>query len=158
MKKIALTFLLFVTVHATGCTPRPEEDVPQIGDSLSSTVPKEDAPASDLEGSRAQTDPTRENYILPMDTTFVLKQGSEAIIKVQGPLGDGCQHFEYIDSVKDGSMLKLTFWASRPKDPNTVCTQQMQAYQKEIRVPAIEYTSYLIVQPNGSTRSFPIRR
>lgn len=156
MKKIALPLILFVTVHVMSCTPRPEDDVPQIGDSLSTTVPIE-TPKVETPGDRGQTDPTRVNYILPVDTSFVSKEGGSTLIRVRGPLGDGCQKFEYIDSVANGSTMKLTFWASRPKDPNTVCTQQMQAYQKEIMIDPKQFTRYSVVQPNGSEKAFPIQ-
>ncbi|HET6512945.1 MAG TPA: hypothetical protein VFH43_12175 [Candidatus Kapabacteria bacterium] len=155
MKKIALPLILFVTVHVMSCTPRPEDDVPQIGDSLSTTVPIE-TPQGNAPADREQTDPTRQNYILPVDTSYISIEGGKTLIRVRGPLGDGCQKFEYIDSVKDGSTLKLAFWASRPKDPNTVCTQQFQAYEKEIVVDRTLYDRYIVKVPNGLERAFPI--
>ncbi len=155
MKKITLALVLFVTVHVTSCTPRPEDDVPQIGDSLSTTIPIE-TPKDETPDNRGQTDPTRMNYILPVDTAFVSEEGGKTLIRVRGPLGDGCQKFEYIDSVKDGSTIKLTFWASRPKDPNTVCTQQFQAYQQEVLVDPLQYNRYSVRQPNGTERTYPI--
>ena len=155
MKKIALPLILFVTVHVISCTPRPEDDVPQIGDSLSTTIPIE-TPRDEAPADRTQSDPTRENYILPVDTSYISVEGGLTLIRVRGPLGDGCQKFEYIDSVKNGSTLKLAFWASRPKDPNTVCTQQFQAYQKEIVVDRAQYDRYSVKLPDGSERAFPI--
>jgi hypothetical protein len=155
MKKIAPLLILFVTVHVVSCTPRPEDDVPQIGDSLSTTIPIE-TPLEETPGGREQADPTRVNYILPIDTAFVNKEGGMTLIRVRGPLGDGCQKFEYIDSVSSGSTMKLTFWASRPKDPNTVCTQQFQEYQKEIVVDPLQYNRFVVRSPNGTEREFPI--
>jgi hypothetical protein len=151
MKKIALCVIIFVTVHlAQSCTPRPEE-LP-VGDSLRAELP---APAGSEPDTTHQTDPSRMNYILPMDTTYIRDSAGFTLIKVGGPLGDGCQRFEYMDSVRDGSALKLTFWASRPKDPNVICTQQMQYVQREIRIKSGDYSILRVMLPNGKemTRS-----
>jgi hypothetical protein len=157
MKKIALFAIIFVTLLGSqSCTKRLADDIPQIGDSLSTTVPMGDPANPDV--TDHHTDPQRVNYILPMDSTSVRREAGSTLITVIGPLGDGCQKFEYIDSIRDGKTLKLTFWASRPKDPNTVCTQQMQYYQKEIRIDPAEYSGYSVVQPSGPERTFSITR
>jgi hypothetical protein len=156
MKKIALPLVISVSLYlAQSCTPRPEEDIPQIGDSLSTTVPRGE-PSKTIEPADRQSDPSRVNYVLPMDTTYIAKDGDMTLIKVGGPLGDGCQQFEFIDSVKDGSALKLTFWASRPKDPNTVCTQQMQYVEKEVRIRTGEYSTLRVILPNGKEMTRPL--
>jgi hypothetical protein len=148
MKKIALTAILFVTVHLAACTPRPD-DLPG-GDSARSEILTDNVPDQDsLANARRQPDPTRENYILPMDTVHIAYVGETTVLKVGGPLGDGCQHFEFIDSVKDGSTLRLTFWASRPRAKDVVCTQQMQYVEREIRIPQSAYTQLSVVQPSG---------
>jgi hypothetical protein len=145
MRKIALPLLLFITLYSTlACTPRPDE-LP-VGDTNRVALPP---PASDSLARHEQTDTTRVNYILPMDTTSIRDSASFTLIKVGGPLGDGCQKFEYIDSVKEGSILNLTFWASRPKDPNTVCTQQMQYVERQIRVAKGAYSQLSVAQPQG---------
>jgi hypothetical protein len=146
MKKIALTVLLFITLQLSqACTPRPDDDLP-IGDSSTTELPP---PANDTAKLSRQPDSTRVNYILPMDTVYVRDSSTYKLIHVGGPLGDGCQKFEYIDSAKENTTLKLTFWASRPKDPNTICTQQMQYVEREIRVPRSGYTELSVVQPDG---------
>lgn len=149
MKKIALPLLLFITVHLMqACTPRPEDLPPSDGaDSSGATLPPP-AGAPELD-PKSQTDPSRVNYILPMDTIHVRDSAEFKLIQVGGRLGDGCQKFEYIDSIKESSTLELTFWASRPKDPNTICTQQMQYLQRELRVPRSAYTDINVVQPGG---------
>jgi hypothetical protein len=159
MKKIALIAILFVTVHLAACTPRPDE-MP-AGDSTRSEIVSDNVPDQDsLRGARRQSDPSRENYILPMDTIHISQARESTVLNIGGPLGDGCQRFEFVDSVKEGSTLKLTFWASRPKAKDVVCTQQMQYVQREIRLPKSAYTQLSVVQPNGKppmTRSLSER-
>lgn len=147
MRKLALLFVLFVAVQLSACTPRPEES--PTGDSVRSEVITDIPNQDSLASAGRQADPTRENYILPMDTVHVGYDGEMAVLTVGGPLGDGCQRFEFIDSVKDGSTLRLTFWASRPKAKDAMCTQQMQFVERELRVPQSAYTRLSVDQPHG---------
>jgi hypothetical protein len=100
---------------------------------------------------RPNPDPGRENYILRSDSARITRENGAVWIMVRGPLGDGCQRYEYYDSVASGSTLFLTFWASRPTDSTVVCTPQTQFYDKEIRIANSGYTTFSIIQPGGST-------
>ena len=165
MKKIALALSLLVTLltFASACAPRPEEDLPPVGDSLSNAIPDPGAAPAQSEPAKVGTgeprtnaDPSRENYILRSDTAWMDRSGDATIINVRGPLGNGCQKYEYMDSVRQGTVLELTFWASRPKDPNVICTELMQAYTQEIRIENSPYTEFRITQPNGSMKKLEV--
>jgi hypothetical protein len=105
---------------------------------------------------RPQEDPDRENYILRSDTAWLTRDGSTVWLSVRGPLGNGCQRFEYMDSVARDNTLFLTFFASRPKDPHVICTELMQGYDKEIKVENSTYTRFTVIQPDGKTKSFDL--
>lgn len=105
---------------------------------------------------RPHTEPDRENYMLRSDTALFVRENSALSIVVRGPLGNGCQRYEYMDSVRSGNTLFLTFWASRPTDPNVICTEQMQAYDRLVRIESSPYTRLAVLQPDGSTRSYAI--
>ncbi len=102
--------------------------------------------------ARQHADPEREYYILTSDSVRLTRDDAAVWIMVRGQLLDGCQRYEYYDSVANGSALMLTFWGSRPTDPTVVCTQERSVYDKELRIANTGYTSFGVIQPDGSTR------
>ena len=101
---------------------------------------------------RPHPDPDREHYILPSDSVRLTRDAGNIWIMVRGPLKDGCQRYEYYDSVANGSTLLLTFWGSRSKDSTVVCTPQTQYYDKEIHIQNSPYSTITVIQPDESTR------
>jgi len=157
MKQTALALSLLVVLQLfASCTARPEEEIPPVGDSITTHIPgpgPDTTTAPAPAGPRANSDPTRENYILRSDTAWIKTSGDLTTLTVRGPLGNGCQKYEYMDSVRKGTSLELRFWASRPKDPNVICTELMQAFSQEIRIENSPNTEYKIMQPNGTSKS-----
>lgn len=141
MKKVALLGFCFIALLAIAfCTPRPEEGKAEDGNGQDSR----------------QSDPEREYYILPIETVDVTRGSGGTTIAVSGPLGDGCQKFAYMDSVKSGMTLNLTFWASRPKAKNVPCTMIMQYLNREIVVGSGEYGEVAVQTPNKSVIRKPL--
>jgi len=129
-----LLVLLVATV--VSCTPRPE-----------------DQPGGASRTDSRQSDPAREYYILPVDSVMLAGLN----VKITGPLGDGCQQFAYIDSIRQGNSLVLTLWASRPKAKDVACTMIMQYYDKSIALTGGQYRE-VIVNGQGSNRIYkPLR-
>jgi len=159
MKKLALISALFVTVHLlASCTPRPEEtDEVLEGTGMRDTGIEQ---SDFVPVAKPHADPGREHYILSVDTSSLSRDlvgdPTGVRVRVTGPLGDGCQRYEYMDSVGRGKTLYMVFWASRPKDPNAMCTQQMQYYNTEIRVDRALYTRFSIVLPDGRETFFQV--
>jgi hypothetical protein len=115
--------LVVLALLISACTPRPEDH----------------SPAQTQKDPR-QSDASREYYVLPVDSVMV----TPGLVRVTGPLGDGCQRFAYIDSVKQGSSLVLTLWASRPKAKDVACTMIMQYYDKSVNLPMGSYSKVIV--------------
>lgn len=151
--RFAFAIATLVTLF-TSCAGRNEDPQPTVAtkpDTMQSTI-QMDSGTVTVPQPRTNNDPERVNYILASDSTTVVRDGSNLSLTVRGPLGDGCQRFEYYDSTSLGTMLQLTFWASRPTDPNVVCTQQMQYYDQSVVIRNSNYTSFSVVQPDGKTK------
>jgi len=161
MKKLTFTFLASLTIVTVMNSCASRSDEPQMSEptrpDTMQTMIVEDTGSAIAATPRPHTEPDREHYILPSDSARLTRDGSTVWVMVRGPLGDGCQRYEYFDSVARGSTLYLTFWASRPTDSTVVCTQQMQYYDKEIRIENSPYTTFSVLQPDGRTSIFTLR-
>lgn len=149
----ALTLALFLPLM-TSCAGRNED--PQMEGAIRPDTAQSDVVESIGTGTapeaRQHADPEREYYILPSDSVRLTRDDAAVWIMVRGQLLDGCQRYEYYDSVALDATLYLTFWGSRPTDSTVVCTQQRSVYDKELRIENSGYTSYGVIQPDGTTR------
>ena len=160
MKKQLFSFVIILALLVPLINSCAGRDEPQMSDTarpdtMQATI-VEDTGSAIAMTPRPHTEPDREHYILASDSGRLTRDGSTVWIMVRGPLGDGCQRYEYFDSVARGSTLYLTFWASRPTDSNVVCTQQMQYYDKEVRIENSPYTTFSVLQPDGRTSFFTL--
>lgn len=152
-------FVFLSVIVLSGCAATQDEPEVPEAQQMDSTIREQ--MALELETVAPPTppkhdDPEREYFALTSDTVRVTQDGSTVWVMVRGPLGNGCMRHEQYDSVAQGTTLYLTMWGSRPTDPNVVCTEQMQSYDREIRIENSPYTRYSLVQPDGRAKSYTL--
>lgn len=160
MKQILLSVLFCLSVTFLSACAAQQDEPPMPDAQRSDTTSREqmaEAPETVVPPSpKEHDDPGREYFILPSDTSRITQDGSTVWLMVRGPLANGCQRHEYYDSVSQGTTLYLTFWGSRPTDSTVVCTEQVQGYDREIRIEDSPYTRFSVIQPDGQTRSYTL--
>jgi hypothetical protein len=151
----ALALLLLMMNSCAGRNEDPQMEGAARPDTAQSDV-VESIGTGTAPQARQHADPEREYYILPSDSVRLTRDDAAVWIMVRGQLIDGCQRYEYYDSVALDATLYLTFWGSRPTDSTVVCTQQRSVYDKELRIENAGYTSFGVIQPDGTTRVLTI--
>jgi hypothetical protein len=150
-----ITLLLFGMTSCAGRNEDPQMEGAARPDTAQSDIVESIGTAT-APIAREHPDPEREYYILHSDSVRLTRDDAAVWIMVRGPLLDGCQRYEYYDSVANGETLYLTFWGSRPTDSTVVCTPQTQFYDKELRIQNTGFTTFSVIQPDGTTRALTL--
>jgi hypothetical protein len=160
VKRFVVGVFICLSVHSLiSCAAQQEEPAlpdAQRADTATWQHRPEQTETVTIPTPRQHSDPEREYFVLPIDSTRITQDGASTWLMIRGPLANGCQRHEYYDSVVQGSTLYLTFWGSRPTDSTVVCTEQAQGFDREIRIENSSYTRYSIVQPDGRTRAYSL--
>ena len=100
---------------------------------------------------RGPQDPTRDYYIIRVDSLEMVGSGPTTRITALGIIGpNGCHQLAFVDTMQSGFQMHFTFWGSKPKDQTTMCTQAIVPLRHELVFPRHGVNTVVINQPDGS--------